>query len=69
MWVINNYINIKTTYSSVVYSGISLGISFKFLSEQSTIEPSQEHPDGHSLSTRHSPAYIVLNSSWPRSDL
>lgn len=57
---------IELIYNSVVYSGISLGISFNPRPEQSTIVPSQVQPLGQALSIRHSPAYLVRNSSWPK---
>lgn len=53
------------TYNSVVYRGISRGISFKPRPEQSTKVPSQAQPAGQALSMRHSPANLVLYSSWP----
>jgi len=53
------------THSSVVYIGMSLGISFSPLAEQSTKVPSHEQPLGHALSIRHSPARRVRNSSTP----
>jgi hypothetical protein len=59
---VNTYIN---THSSVVYIGMSLGISLSPRAEQSTRVPSQEHPLGHALSIKHSPARRVRNSSTP----
>ena len=55
----------EPTHSSVVYIGMSLGISFSPLAEQSTKVPSHEQPLGHALSIRHSPARRVRNSSTP----
>lgn len=53
------------THSSVVYIGMSLGISLSPRAEQSTRVPSHEQPLGHALSIRHSPAKRVRNSSTP----
>ncbi len=57
------------THNSVVYSGTSLGISFKPLPEQSTVVRSQWHAAGHSVSIRHSPAYLVRYSSVPGNNI
>lgn len=53
------------TYNSVVYNGMSRGISFRPRDEQSTVVRSQWQADGHSVSIRHSPAKRVRYSSLP----
>lgn len=49
--------------NSVVYNGMSRGISLSPFPEQSTIVPSHVQPVGQALSIKHSPAYLVRNSS------
>lgn len=44
---------------------MSFGISLNPRAEQSTTVPSQEHPFGHALSIKQSPAKRVRNSSTP----
>lgn len=55
---INNW-----TYNSVVWIGISLGISVSLNPEQSTTVPSQVHPLGHATSDPHSPKALSLYTS------
>lgn len=53
------------TYSSVVYIGMSFGISVNDLPEQSTTVPSHEQFDGHGTSEKQSPApldFIIISS-------